>query len=129
MIVKTLDSIIGTEADVDTPTWNARRLVLKDAGMGYSVHDTIMKPNTETEMEYKNHFETVYCIEGEGEVETLDDGKIYPIKPGTIYVLNKHDHHVVRTNKGTHLRLICVFNPPVTGREVHGPDGAYPLVD
>lgn len=128
MIVKCLEDIIGTAADVDTPTWNSRRLILKQAGMGYSVHDTIMKPNTETEMEYKNHLETVYCIEGEGEVETLKDGKIYPLNPGVIYALNEHDHHVVRTNKGTHLRLICVFNPPVTGQEVHGEDGAYPLV-
>jgi len=23
------------------------------------------------------------------------------------------------------MRLICVFNPPVTGREVHDQDGAY----
>jgi L-ectoine synthase len=129
MIVRRLQDVIGTTSDVDTPTWNSRRLILKNDGMGYSVHDTIMKPGTETEMEYKNHLETVYCIEGEGEVETLSDGQIYPLEPGTLYALDKHDHHVVRTNKGTHLRLICVFNPPVTGQEVHGEDGAYPLVE
>ena len=129
MIVRRLQDVIGTASDVDTPTWNSRRLILKHDGMGYSVHDTIMKPGTETEMEYKNHLETVYCIEGQGEVETLSDGQIYPLEPGTLYALDKHDHHVVRTNKGTHLRLICVFNPPVTGQEVHGEDGAYPLVE
>ena len=129
MIVKHLKDIIGTDADVDTPTWTSRRLILKDAGMGYSVHDTIIKPGTETEMEYKNHLKTVYCIEGKGEVETLADGKIYPLEAGTVYALNQHDRHILRTNKGTHLRMVCVFNPPVTGKEVHGEDGAYPLAD
>jgi L-ectoine synthase len=23
--------------------------------------------------------------------------------------------------------MVCCFNPPVTGKEVHGPDGAYAL--
>jgi L-ectoine synthase len=129
MIVRSIDEITGTSSDVDTPTWNSRRLILKKDGMGYSVHDTIMKPGTETEMEYKNHLEAVYCIEGKGEVETLHDGRVYPLQPGTIYALDKHDPHIVRTNKGTYLRLVCVFNPPVTGQEVHGDDGAYPLVE
>jgi L-ectoine synthase len=25
--------------------------------------------------------------------------------------------------------MACCFNPPVTGKEVHGPDGAYALED
>ena len=43
MIVKHLDDILGTAADVDTPGWNSRRLIYKDAGMGYSVNDTLIK--------------------------------------------------------------------------------------
>jgi L-ectoine synthase len=26
------------------------------------------------------------------------------------------------------MRTVCVFNPPVTGREVHDEDGVYPLI-
>jgi L-ectoine synthase len=26
------------------------------------------------------------------------------------------------------IRCVCVFNPPVTGREVHDENGVYPLV-
>ncbi len=26
------------------------------------------------------------------------------------------------------MRMICIFNPPLTGREVHDKTGAYPLV-
>jgi L-ectoine synthase len=129
MIVKHLDDILGTAADVDTPGWNSRRLIYKDAGMGYSVNDTLIKAGAELEMEYKNHLETVYCIEGQGEITDLATGQTHAIRPGTLYALNQHDRHVLRANQGTHMRMVCVFNPPLTGREVHDATGAYALSD
>jgi len=124
MKVRYLRDVLGTVDEVDTETWTSRRLILKRDGMGYSVHDTVMKPGTATRMCYRNHLESVYCIEGEGEVETLADGKVYPIRPGTLYALDKHDEHILRAF--TALRVFCVFNPPVTGQEVHDETGAYP---
>jgi L-ectoine synthase len=129
MIVKHLDDILGTAADVDTSGWNSRRLIYKEAGMGYSVNDTIIKAGAELEMEYKNHLETVYCIEGQGEITDLATGQTHAIRPGTLYALNQHDRHVLRANQGTHMRMVCVFNPPLTGREVHDATGAYALSD
>ncbi|MDX5444960.1 MAG: ectoine synthase [Zoogloeaceae bacterium] len=128
MIVKHLDQIIGTDADVDAEGWNSRRFILRNEGMGYSVNDTIIKPGAELDMEYRNHLETVYCIEGEGEIEDLGTGKVHPIRPGTLYALDKHDHHILRANRGTHMRMVCVFNPPLTGREIHDATGAYPAI-
>lgn len=127
MIVKHLDEILGTEADVDTEGWNSRRLIFKDAGMGYSVNDTIIKSGAELEMAYRHHLETVYCIEGEGEITDLATGQTHAIRPGTIYALNEHDHNKLKANKGTHMRMVCVFNPPLTGREVHDETGAYAI--
>lgn len=129
MIVKHIEDILGTDADVDTEGWTSRRLIYKDAGMGYSVNDTIIKPGAELTMEYKNHLETVYCIEGEGDITDLATGVTHSIRPGTLYALNRHDRHVLRANKGTHMRMVCVFNPPLTGREVHDETGAYALAD
>ena len=129
MIVKNLDQIIGTDADVDSEGWNSRRFILKSDGMGYSVNDTIIKAGANLEMEYRNHLETVYCIEGEGEIEDLGTGQVHPIRPGTLYALNKHDHHILRANRGTHMRMVCVFNPPLTGQEKHDATGAYPVLD
>ncbi|MEN8671481.1 MAG: ectoine synthase, partial [Ketobacter sp.] len=62
---------------------------------------------------------------GKGEVETLDDGKVYPITPGTLYILDKHDKHVLRAFE--EMKMACVFNPPLTGKEVHNAEGAYEL--
>ena len=114
MIVKHLNEIIGTEDDVDTETWNARRLLLRKDGMGFSLHDTIIKEGTETYIWYANHLEAVYCISGEGEIEDLDNKVTYPITPGTLYALNGHEKHYLRAKK--EMRMVCVFNPPVTGR-------------
>jgi L-ectoine synthase len=44
-----------------------------------------------------------------------------------LYVLNDADKHKVRAK--TQLRMVCVFNPPLTGRETHDKDGIYPLLD
>jgi len=129
VIVKKLEDILGTDADVDTEGWTSRRLIYKDAGMGYSVNDTIIKAGAELEMEYRNHLETVYCIEGAGEIVDLATGQTHEITPGTIYALNNHDRHVLKANKGTHMRMVCVFNPPLTGREVHDETGAYAVSD
>lgn len=125
MLVRKLDDIIGTERDVDTEGWNSRRLILKSDNMGYSVHDTVIKEGAELHMWYKNHLETVYLIEGKGEIEDLDTSEIHALEKDTIYALDKNDRHVLRANKGSHMRMVCVFNPPVTGQEVHDQDGAY----
>ncbi|HET6655301.1 MAG TPA: ectoine synthase [Gammaproteobacteria bacterium] len=129
MIVKQLEDLTNTEDHIDTETWESRRFILNKDGMGFSMHETIIKAGTETHMWYQNHFEAVYCIEGEGEIETVADGKVYPIKVGTLYALNEHDEHYLRANKGTHMRMVCVFNPPCTGREIHDERGVYPLLD
>ncbi|GAA3409363.1 ectoine hydroxylase [Paenibacillus hodogayensis] len=125
MIVKQLEDVVGTEHDVDTATWFSRRLLLRRDGAGFSLHDTTMKPGTETEMWYKNHVEAVYCIEGEGELEVLDENRTYPVKPGTLYVLDGHEKHKLRSK--TALRVVCVFNPPCAGTETHDADGSYAL--
>lgn len=124
MIVRTLTSIVGSDSDVRATTWQSRRLLLAKDGMGFSVHDTLIHAGTATTMEYRHHLEAVYCIEGSGSIEDIATGERHPIGPGTIYALDRHDRHVLRAD--TELRLVCVFNPPLRGDEVHGPDGAYP---
>ena len=125
MIVRTLDAIEGTQRDVAAPTWNSRRLLLRSDKMGFSLHDTILHAGTATRMEYRHHVEAVYCIEGSGELEDLETGRRYAIAPGTMYALDGHERHVLRAT--TRLRMVCVFNPPLTGSEVHDDEGVYPL--
>ncbi|MDA8059224.1 MAG: ectoine synthase [Leptospirillum sp.] len=125
MIVRTLAESEQSDRRVVTRTWESTRLLLKNDRMGFSFHITTIYAKTETHIHYQNHLEAVYCISGEGEVETLTDGKIHSIHPGTLYALDRHDDHLLRGI--TEMKLACVFNPPLTGKEVHDENGVYPL--
>jgi len=125
MIVRTLGVADQGERRVVSNGWESTRLLLKNDGMGFSFHITTIYSGADLEMHYQNHLEAVYCISGEGEIEDLADGKVYPVKPGTIYALNNHDRHKLRAV--TELKLACVFNPPLHGKEVHNAQGAYEL--
>lgn len=125
MIVRTLADAEATDRRVVTDNWESTRLLLKGDGMGFSFHITTIYAGTETHMHYQNHLESVYCISGQGEVQSVADGKTHPLRPGTLYVLDRHDKHILRAH--TELITACVFNPPLNGREVHDENGVYPL--
>ncbi|HEX8781576.1 MAG TPA: ectoine synthase [Nocardioides sp.] len=126
MIVTHLSDLDGTDRDVESETWRSRRFVLAREGVGFSFHDTVLYAGTETDMWYANHIEAVYCVGGEGELVNRETGDVHQLRDGTLYLLDGHERHTVRAT--TDLRMACVFNPPVTGREVHDERGVYPLV-
>lgn len=115
MIIRKLSEILNTERDVAWGNGQSRRFLIETDGMGYSLTETVINAGTESFLEYKNHMEACYCLEGEGEVEV--DGVVYPIEPGTMYALDRHDKHYLRAK--TSLRLICIFTPPLKGNESH----------
>src|SRR5438105_344188 len=88
MIIRKLD-------EAKTVEWGnglSRRFLLEADGMGYTVTDTIVRKGTKSRLEYKDHLEACYCIEGKGLVIEMD-GTEHEIVPGTIYALDKHDMH------------------------------------
>ena len=127
MIVRTLQDCINSDRHVLSDNWESTRMLLKNDNMGFSFHITRIFAGTETPIHYQNHLESVYCISGSGEVETCDDGKVHRIEPGTIYILDKHDKHLLRADKGEDIVFACVFNPALHGKEVHDENGVYPL--
>jgi L-ectoine synthase len=116
MIIRKLEEIVGSERDVFWGNGQSRRFLLERDGMGYSLTDTVINAGSESLLEYKNHMEACYCVEGEGEVEDMQ-GNVHPIKVGTMYALDKHDKHYLRAK--TTMRLVCVFTPPLSGKEAH----------
>jgi L-ectoine synthase len=123
-----LEDLDGTDRDV-TPedgNWRSRRIVLAKEGVGFSFHDTVIYAGTESDFWYANHIEAVYCVGGEGELVNRETGETHEIRDGMCYLLDGHEKHTVRAK--TDLRMACVFNPPVTGREVHDENGVYPVL-
>ena len=124
MIVRTLDEVAGSDRDVAGEGWRSRRLLLRRDELGFSLHDTTVAAGSELNLQYKHHLEACYCLEGEAEITDLASGERHAIGPGTVYALEQHDRHTLVVRKD--LRLVCVFNPALTGGETHDADGSFP---
>jgi L-ectoine synthase len=92
--------------------------------MGFSFHDTTVAAGEVLQLHYKHHLEACYCLEGEAELVDLASGERHAITPGTMYALDEHDRHTITVRR--EMRLVCVFNPALTGGEVHDADGSFP---
>jgi L-ectoine synthase len=127
MIVRSLSDVVGTQRDVTGEGWRSRRLLLRDDGLGFSLHDTTVEAGAEMELQYRHHLEACYCLEGEAEIEDLASGARHAIGPGVVYALDQHDRHVLRVRHA--LRLVCVFNPALAGAETHDASGGFPAAE
>lgn len=123
MIVRDLQELRRTDAHVADARWTSTRMLLADDGMGFSFHITVLEAGSEHQFHYKHHLESVYCMKGRGTITDLATGEVHEIRPGVMYALNAHDKHILSATEELH--MACVFNPPVTGREVHREDGSY----
>ncbi|MDN3519660.1 ectoine synthase [Aquisalimonas lutea] len=128
MKIVNIEDIKGTEREVQGEGWTSYRMLLKKDGMGFSFHETIIPAGAELHLWYKNHLEAVYCVAGNGSIENKATGEVHQIHDGVLYALDQHDAHILRGGTAD-MRLVCAFNPPVTGRETHDADGSYNLVE
>lgn len=128
MIVRTTAECDGTDREVVDPhgNWVSKRIVLGGDGVGFSFHETTINAGSVNEFHYANHIEAVWLVEGTGTLTDRETGQVYPLGPGSMYLLNGHERHTVTAD--TTMRMFCVFNPPVVGTEVHDENGVYPLV-
>jgi L-ectoine synthase len=125
MKVIDFDDVAGTEREVQCPKggFTSFRYLLESDGMGYTVTKTVIPVGTPQVWHYTKHLESCYCVSGEALLGNLETGERFNIKPGTLYALDKHDRHMFQALEET--VLICVFNPPLKGREVHKEDNSY----
>lgn len=103
--------------------FTSNRILLAEDNMGYSMTKTVIEPNGKQFWWYKNHLESCYCVSGKG-VLTVNE-KEYIIEPDVTYILDKNEKHYFEAIET--VTLICVFNPPLHGDELHNEDGYYEL--
>ncbi len=113
----------GRRVDCPRGGFTSFRALLESDGMGFSLHKTFIPKGLPQHWHYKHHLEACYCIAGKGILTNLETGDKHMIIPDVVYVLDHHDNHTFEALQDT--VLISVFNPPVTGNEVHGEDGSY----
>lgn len=95
MIVRALQEIENTERDVCWGNSRSRRSCSSATGWAIVSPTPSWRREPKSLLEYKNHMEACYCIEGEGEIES-EHKNVYPLRPGTMYALDRHDKHYLR---------------------------------
>lgn len=101
------------------------RYLLESDNMGFSITRTEIPAGNPHIWHYKNHLEACFCVSGKGILGDMSSGDEHQIEPGTLYALDRHDKHMFMALEDT--VLICVFNPPLTGDELHDEDRSYPV--
>lgn len=105
----------------------SHRMLLESDGMGYTITRTVVPTGRVNFWHYKNHLESCYCVAGKGLLTNTQTKEYWAIGPDMMYVLDKHDPHTLEALET--MILICVFNPPLKGRETHLADGSYAASD
>lgn len=126
MTVTTLDDVrkAGLEVSVNGGRAVSQRYVTAADQMGFSLSSVKVKEGVELDLWYKNHWEGNLVLEGSLEVTDKTTGEAQIIGPGGLYLVGPNDpHHLTAL---TDVHAISVFDPPLTGKEDHDADGAYP---
>jgi len=72
MFVRRLQDVEATDHFVEWGSGTSHRLLTEKDGLGVTVYHTIVRANTVSPVQYRNHLEASYCIAGEGVVEDMD---------------------------------------------------------
>jgi L-ectoine synthase len=89
MIYKTVNDLVGTEREAIGTGWRSRRFLIAEDGYPFSMHETTVVAGTELRFNYRNHSETVYCIDGKASVQDMAEGTVSSIEPGTFYSVGR----------------------------------------
>jgi len=119
--------LYNTSKQVHCPNkgFYSMRVLVESDGMGFSMTETTIHVGDTQRWHYKHHLEACYCISGFARIQNEITGETYELQPRMVYVLDKHDPHLFTAIRKT--RLVCVFNPPLKGNEVHKEDGSYEI--
>ena len=102
----------------------SNRIILLEDEMGYTFTKTVISPDAGRVFQhYKNHLESCYCVKGKAVLTNATTGEEFIITPDTTYILDENDPHFFEAIDET--VLLCVFNPPLTGNEIHDEEGSY----
>jgi len=101
----------------------SHRILTENDGMGYTMTKTVIEPGT-YRWHYKQHLESCYCVSGSATVTNETTGDSFAVDSDVTYC-PEHDPHIFHAHEQT--TLICVFDPPLRGDELHDETGSYGL--
>jgi L-ectoine synthase len=128
MLIRTMEHLeaAGRVVSISHGKATAVRLLTKSDRLGFSVSEARARQVGQSELWYKNHWEANYIRSGRATLEDCTTGECWSLTPGVLYCVGPRDRHRIIRDTPTDMRIISVFNPPLTGQETHDADGAYP---
>ncbi len=126
MTVTTLEEVhaAGLAVSVLDGQVVSERYITAADQLGFSLNSNKVKAGIEADLWYKNHWEANLVLDGSLEVTDKTSGETSLLGPGGLYLVGPDDPHHLKAVTDVH--VISVFDPPLTGQEVHDADGAYP---
>jgi len=126
MFVRRLDELRAKGEEKIVANGGARtlRVLSQKDELGFSLSDVRIAAGQSNDLWYKNHWEVNYVLSGEARVTDINTGKVYPVEPWDLYVVGPNDPHRFESLSDVH--VISLFDPPLTGEEVHDSDGVLP---
>lgn len=118
-LVRRVADTLGTPRDVFWGNGQSRRLLVKSDGFGFALCQTLGNQDTDSPLQYRNHFESCYYVKGSGKY-VWETGS-HPIDTngagGTAFIMNRNDPHRMVVDDPS--ICISVFSPPIEGHESH----------
>lgn len=78
----------------------SRRFLLQEDGFGITVCNTLGFADSDSPLNYTQHLEACYYIQGTGEYAWEKDTQRHPIlaegESGTVFIMDQHDSHNMR---------------------------------
>ncbi len=127
MLVRTKETMEaqGRLVSINQGKSSAFRMLNASDGMGFSLSEARGQPGGEANLWYKNHWEANYVRQGTGTLTNRTTGETWKLEPGVLYCVGPTDKHHIHNTGGEGMRIISVFNPPLSGKESHDADGSY----
>ena len=126
MLVRTMQQLEseGRVISISHGKATAVRPLTKSDGVGFSMSEARGGKVGHSDLWYKNHWEANLVLAGSLDVIDKNSGEKFTLGQGDVYCVGPDDPHQLVAQ--TDVELLCIFNPPLTGKEVHDSDGAYP---
>ncbi len=126
MFARTLEDVrqSGGEKILGGGNVIANRLLTAADQLGFSLSEVQLQPGCEIDLWYKHHWEANLILQGTLALTEKNTGIAHQLQPGDVYCVGPEDPH--RLVPDSKVKLLAIFNPPLSGEEKHDADGAYP---
>ncbi len=116
MILKQLETSVSVVHQISGYPRDIVSSSYRDDKLKFSFHDVIVPAGTFLHVAGRYFTETVYCIEGRGEVERIPGKEVNTLEPGSLLIMYRNEEHYIRAMED--MRMMIMYEPPLPARDL-----------